>query len=51
MGINPIHIEMKLIVMHIFTEAARGKCALNSAKKKGHRKKGKTKHERIRIQK
>lgn len=50
MVINPTHIEMKLVVMHIFTEAARGKCAVNSAKKKGHRKKGKTKHGRIRLQ-
>lgn len=37
--------------MHIFTEAARGKHAINSAKKKGHRKKGKRKHEGFRIQK
>lgn len=42
---------MKLIVMHIFTEAARGKHAINSAKKKGHRKNGKKKDEGIRIQK
>lgn len=40
---------MKLIVMHIFTEAARRKHAINSAKKKnGYRKKGKAKHEGIR---
>lgn len=42
---------MKLIVMHIFTEAAMGKYEINSAKKKGHRKKGGKKHEGIRIQK
>lgn len=42
---------MKLIVMHIFTEPARGKHAINSAKEKGHRKKGKIKHEGIRMQK
>lgn len=42
---------MKLIVMHIFTEAARGRHAINSAEKKGHRKKVKIKHEGIRIQK
>lgn len=40
---------MKLRVMHIFTEVARGKLAINLAKKKGHRKKGKIKHEGIRI--
>lgn len=42
---------MKLIVMHIFTKAARGKHAINLAKRKGHKKKGKIKHEGIRIQK
>jgi len=42
---------MKLIVMHIFTKAARGKHAINSAQEKGHRKRGNIKHEGIRIQK
>lgn len=37
--------------MHIFTEAARGKHAINSAKKKKRSQKGKIKHEGIRVQK
>lgn len=41
---------MNLIVMHIFTEAARGKDAIYSAKKKRSQKR-KIKQEGIRIQK